>query len=318
MREKGFLCFGLVLLDILVSGVSRLPSHWEDSVLGAEVSRAVGGGAANSAAALGKLGARASVAGMIGSDDFGDVILSMLERSCVDASNLLRSKEEPSGVSIGLINPDGQRCFIVSRGANQRLDAAGLCSLNPDDCHFLLINGFFQFPQAETCLLHSVKQYSESGVQIAFDMASWDPSDRWMAAIKPFAPLIDVFFANSAQLKRLTCEEDLNAGAEMMLDLGVKTLVIKKGHSGCDIHDGHEIISVRSPDVSVIDTTGAGDVFDAAYILGVSKGWKPRLCGAFANTVAGLSCESLGAGAGVPDYERAVEAMNSFYPKGGF
>ncbi|MDR1537074.1 MAG: hypothetical protein LBU32_03600 [Clostridiales bacterium] len=71
------------------------------------------------------------------------------------------------------------------------------------------------------------------------------------------------------------------------------------------------VISASPPDVSAIDDAGA---FYAAYVLGVSKGWEPRLCGAFANAAAGLSRERQGAWAGVPDFEQTLEAMNRLYP----
>ena len=311
--NKKFLCFGLVMLDILLTGVEKLPEHWEETVFAKEVFRSTGGGASNSAITLGRLGAMVELAGKIGDDDFGSAIADELRKNGVSTEKLLRQAGVPSGVAMGLVNPGGKRCFITARGANNHLDPKEFDISFKGRYDFFFINGFFQFPQAEAALLELSRELSQKGVKIAFDMASWDGSGRWMQAAAPFLPVIDYFFTNSSQLEALTKEREQDSGAAFLIEKGAGKIIVKMGARGCKIY-GEETIEVSAPDLPVKDTTGAGDSFDSAWLFAHALGWTDYECGAFGNMVAGINCGSLGATGGVPGYDTALKEMARHYP----
>jgi sugar/nucleoside kinase (ribokinase family) len=301
------------MLDILISGVGKLPEHWEETVFAGNFFPFVGGGAANSAITLGRLGAVVEIAGKIGGDSLGELINAGLHENGVLTSNLLRQKKSTSGLAIGLVNPEGKRCFITSRGANDSLDPREFNFSKKEQFNIFFINGFFQFPQAEGALLEMIKEFRQAGVRTAFDMASWDGSGRWMRAVVPFLPYVTCFFCNTFQLEALTGQKDQDAGAELLLDQGVGEVIVKMGALGCTIYGIDPPIHIVAPDFPIVDTTGAGDSFDAAYLFGLSKGWTPFECGAFGNTVAGINCGNFGATGGVPNYEIALREMTRYY-----
>lgn len=312
-QQKRFLCLGLIMRDILLSGVPELPSHWEQTLVGKAVKSDTGGGAANSARTLGRLGVEVCLSGRVGRDSFAHAVEEDLKQDGVDLAYLKADETLSSGVAVALIGESGKRCFTTVRGANQVYGAEDLREVPWNEFGFVHINGYFQFPSLEPELPSLLEQVKEAGCTVSFDTASWDPSGRWYESIHPFARYIDYFFANAAQLFQLTGEQDPREAAVFLRREGVGCVVAKLGEQGSvTFLDGEEVL-VSSYPVEAVDTTGAGDSFDAAYMYGVAQGWSQRECGQFANTVAGLNCTRIGATAGVPDLETALELSKKHY-----
>lgn len=312
--DDRFLCMGLIMRDILVCGIKELPQHWEQTLVADHIISDTGGDAANSARTLGRLGANVALSGRLGDDAFGAAISSSLKTDHVDTHFLHFDPCLSSGVAVALVRDDGKRCFTTVRGANEQYCQQDLKDISWNDYPYIHINGYFQFPALEKDLPDLLKEAQAHNCTISFDMASWDASGRWYESIQPFARYIDYFFTNDAQLEQLThCRQIEDAASFLMRD-GVKNVVAKLGSKGCICFcENKPAVSVAGYKVAAIDTTGAGDSFDAAYILGISKGWDTKTCAQFANIVAGSNCTKAGATAGVPDYETALLLMRSYY-----
>lgn len=312
--QPRFLCLGLIMRDILISGVPELPSHWEQTLVAGGISSSTGGGAANSARTLGRLGARVSLSGRLGRDDFAAAIRSDLAADHVNTDLLLTDNAASTGAAIALVRGDGKRCFTTVRGANSNYCAQDLSSIPWDAFPFVHVNGYFQFPALEPDLPALLAQAKAAGCLVSFDTASWDASGRWFESIRPFAQYLDYFFANDSQLEQLTNCSDPAQAAAFLMGSGVKNVIAKLGGDGCiGYYADGSAIPVGPYPITAVDTTGAGDSFDAAYILGVSKGWDPETCLQFSNTVAGINCTRLGATAGVPDLPTAIARMEDHY-----
>lgn len=307
-----FLCAGLIMHDILIQGVSSLPQHWEDMVTGQSAYSDTGGGAANSARTLGRLGADVEIIGRIGNDGFAGLIRDSFRRDHVSTDHLIVDWEKPSGIAAALVADDGQRCFATVQGCNRSLCLDDFSGIDFADYDFVHINGYFQFPSLEKDMAALLLRARSEGCIISFDTASWDPSGKWYETIRPFSGCIDYFFANEAQILKLTGRPDIGSAAQYLLRDGVRHVIVKRGGEGSILYEGSgDTCESEAFSGPILDTTGAGDSFDAAYMLGVSKGWSPAVCGRFANTVAGLNCRELGATSGVPDYQKAVCAMET-------
>lgn len=313
MQKKKFLCTGVIMADILATGLEKFPEHWEETVQSERVVLSPGGGAANSAIAFACLGAAVDLLGKIGIDYLSDFLEAGLLEKHVGTAYLSKTTRKNTGVALGLVHKNGKRCFVTEKGANECLAEVNFMEINLSVYHTLLINGFFQFSSAENTILAFTEKASAQGITIGFDMASWDSSGRWMQALLPFLPWIDYFFTNDAQLEQLTGEASSLKGAKYLLSLGVDTVIVKLGARGCEVIQEALHIKIPAPDLPVVDTTGAGDSFDAAYLLGIEKGWTHEVCARFANVVAGLNCGKYGATGGVPEFEEALEAVKKIY-----
>ncbi len=315
-RQKKVLCFGLVMADVLVSGLDRLPQNWEEAVGGEASMIAVGGGATNSARTFARLGEAVDLLGRVGGDYFGEFVRRDTESCGVGCSALASDPGRTTGVAVGLVHKNGRRCFVTAQGANRGIDKTDFERVDLSGYDFMHINGYFQFPGIEPDLRNILEDFHRQGGRVSLDTASSDPFGRWYAAVEPFVDCIDYLFLNESQLLKMTEKDTVEQGAQMLLDAGVKNVIAKLGTQGCRVFDSTGGSTTVPPlPVPVVDTTGAGDSFDAAYVIGLRRGWSTLRCARLANTVASLNCGKLGATAGVPGWDIALQEMEAFYGK---
>jgi ribokinase len=109
-----------------------------------------------------------------------------------------------------------------------------------------------------------------------------------------------VLMPNAIELEQLTGEEDYRKGADYMISMGVKIVGVKLGAKGCYVTDGQEKLTVAPFKVKAVDTTGAGDAFDAGFLYGLIREKSLYECGQLGNFVASRSVMAMGARAGLP------------------
>jgi ribokinase len=105
---------------------------------------------------------------------------------------------------------------------------------------------------------------------------------------------------NALELEQLSGEADYRKGAELMLQLGVKIVAVKLGSKGCYVTDGNERFTIEPFKVKAVDTTGAGDAFNAGFLYGLINNKSLPECGQLGNFVASRSVLAMGARAGLP------------------
>jgi ribokinase len=116
----------------------------------------------------------------------------------------------------------------------------------------------------------------------------------------------DVLICGTGFGPALTGMSDLWEVGEAILELGPRIAVQTEGKAGAWTVTAQERFHTPSFDVEVVDTTGAGDVFHGAYIVGLLQGWNPREIAWFATAVAGLKCRQLGGRAGIPTFDETL------------
>ena len=116
--------------------------------------------------------------------------------------------------------------------------------------------------------------------------------------------LAHIVFSSMEDASILFSSGSAKDAAKRFLEFGPSTVVVKLGANGCLVATRKEIFEIRSFEVSVVDATGAGDAFDAAFLSGILEGWDLRRCARFANAVGALT--TTGKGAVNPIPERSV------------
>jgi sugar/nucleoside kinase (ribokinase family) len=153
------------------------------------------------------------------------------------------------------------------------------------------VASYFLQPYLQEALPGLFERARSFGLTTSLD-TNYDPSQQWRGFDRLLS-VTDIFLPNEAEAKSLVHVEDVNEAAAV-LGGKVKTLAIKLGARGAlGVRDG-ETISVPSIPVSVVDTVGAGDSFDAGFIYGVLQGWPLEkilrvgtVCGALSTRKAG-------------------------------
>ncbi|MBA2598543.1 MAG: hypothetical protein H0V00_18130 [Chloroflexia bacterium] len=302
--EGRIVCVGDALVDVIVR-VGELPQRGR-SVWGPPPVRVAGGTAANVAAGLAHLGRAVAFVGRVGEDDNGRFLTDDLRARGVDVEGVVRDPAAATGVAISLVEPDGERTFLAcALGAAQtRLadeDVVLLCAQTPAAV-FLTGLLLLEEPARRTTRRLAARLH-EAGITTYFD-----PNVRHPSAIMP-PPLREAMQALAGMA------DVVLAGEEEIHDLGLaprpgQCFAIKRGARGAHLWiGGTSAFAVKGHAVDVVDATGAGDAFAAAFIAAYQDGQSEREALAFANAAAALSVKHLGARA-MPDRDAVTRLLH--------
>jgi sulfofructose kinase len=303
MADLDVVGLGMAVLDVLIR-LKDMPT-WEH---GSSISafRLDGGGPVGTAmAAAARLGARAAYIGTAGNDVAADIKLRELERYGVDLRWVVRRPVPESQVVLVYVDErTGERVF----SGLQRL---GESLLRPEEldrqaitsAEYLHLDGF----HAEAAL-QAARWMKEAGKKVVLDAAkhSGPLVDRVFGHMKELIGCVDILISGSGFAPALTGKDDIWEAGEAVLEFGPSIVVQTEGADGSYTVTRDERFHMPAFPVEVVDTTGAGDVFHGAYIVGLLQGWDLRQITAFSTAVSAIKCTKLGGRAGVPCFEDAV------------
>lgn len=279
---------GDINVDVITSKIGDMPGR-DSQILVHSVEFSSGGCAANFAKALSRLGTPVRFVGRVGDDFFGNFL-----RSGFGDVDLRLSVGDRTGVTVGITFEDDTRSFLTYPGSNSGLTVDGI-DLELIEGRCLHIASFFLQGLRENT--KEILDFAHGrGMITSFD-TGWDPGG-WSSAdrdlVKDVLPGVDLFFPNVKEGRAITGVGDERTICRRLLDLGLKLVALKCGKKGCCIASEDAYSFVPSFRVDSVDTTGAGDVFDAAFVYGFLKDWDLERIGRFANAAAALSTTGYG------------------------
>ncbi len=290
---------GSLNMDIAALG-PRLPQPGE-TLLGSHFHTAPGGKGANQAYAAAKLGGAGSTAmlGRVGDDDFGrQMIANLVSVGC--AVDGVRCVAGASGVALILIAESGQNCIVVVSGANDRFSPEDIAA----DAQ-LLRGARYALLQLEVpmaTVIAGARAARAAGLEVILDPA---PAPEHLPA--ELLQYVDVLAPNETEALALVGrrpaevsvdEAHTIAGALQLR--GVRHVIIKLGAQGCLLLEGGTATHVPAPIVKAVDTTGAGDSFNAAFAVACAEGASRLDACQFAVHAAAIAVTSMGCQASVP------------------
>lgn len=303
---------GNVLIDILVRvseedilklGLIKGSMHLTDGeerdrivnlVRSLEAVYECGGSAPNTIITLAALGVPVALSGKIGPDDFGRRYSERLTEHGV--TSYLSEAEGHTGSSIILITPDSERTMNTSLGVNRTYSPA---DINPEAIeaadYFFFTGYMWDTVNQKNALLKAIDIAKSTGTTIVFDAA--DPFAVHRAEGE-FISLIrdhfDIVLANTEESRILFDGAEPEAAVQRLSDL-CDIAVIKDGCRGSFIRRGSESHHIPVFPANTTDTTGAGDIYAAGLIYGLSSGWNLYRSGLFASYLAGRIVSVTGA-----------------------
>jgi sugar/nucleoside kinase (ribokinase family) len=253
---------GELNVDLIMSGCSRWP------VPGAEVNvdgctMTLGSSSAICAVGLARLGRPVSFVGLVGCDRWGDYCVDVLREAGVDVRHVARDPTVPTGVTVSLSSPDG-RGLVTFPGATAALTPSRL----PDHLfagrRHLHVSSFFLQGGMRGSWRSIVERARIDRWTVSLD-SGCDPDDAWCDDVRDLVRLVDVFLPNDVELAGVTgCYDPVRALAS--LENGHTRTIVKLGAAGCmTLVDGRPVL-VAPPPVNAVDTTGAGDSFNAGFL----------------------------------------------------
>jgi len=300
---------GSIHMDYVIS-LDRMPRLGE-TLIGKGFKMTPGGKGANQAVAAARLGAEVYMIGRVGEDLIGDELLRNFERNGVKTDHVKRAKTH-SGVALIFVDSSGNNIIGVAPGADyhvSREDVDEALKDLGDRINILLLQLEIPIDVVE----YAVKKFSEKGVKIILNPAPYHPLSS--------ETLSKVFIAtpNEVELElmsgvKIASDRDLvRAGREAIEKLGIKNLVVTLGSRGAMIITEKEEKLIPAFKVKPIDTTGAGDAFNGALAVALSKGKSLEEAVRYANAAGALSTLKIGAQEALP----TSEEVERFFEESG-
>ncbi|MCP8309844.1 MAG: carbohydrate kinase family protein [archaeon] len=298
------LAFGDIVLDLIVP-VEHFPIKEEDVQIAQYIKREAGG-VCNFLIAASKLGLKAGIVGCIGDDENGRFIRDLLDKEGIDVTGINLMKGEKTAIVLVLVDKDGKHAFIGVHGVGIEL-CQSIDKIKSSKAIYTSGHTLIRSPSLDLTL-EAMKKASNLRIPVFFDPGPL--VDKIQPNILNDALAnTDTLLLNSIEAEALTKTHRLKEASKILLKKGVKTAVIKLGANGCFIAQEDFSIHLPSFKVPVIDTTGAGDSFNAAYVYGYLKQLPINHIGIVANAFGALKVTKLGGGTQVPSKRELVNFL---------
>jgi len=273
-----------------------------------DASLVIGGSGAIAACGAARLGLRVAFAGVVGDDVFGRFMLEALGERGVDTRGCLVDPHRPTGLSVILSRRD-DRAILTSVGtiADLRGEIVDLDLLR--STRHVHVSSYFLQRGLQADLPGLFREAHGAGATTSVD-PNWDPEQEWDGGLLSLLSQTDCFLPNSAEARAITGIDDVDVAAEALAERGA-TVAVKFGQGGGLAIAGDEVVRSEAIPAAVVDSTGAGDGFDAGFLAARLAGWPLGRCLQLAVACGSLSTRAAGGTAAQPTMQEALAAMEA-------
>ena len=303
MKKLDVVGFGALNVDKLYN-VNKI-THEDEEAFITDFNQFCGGSAANTIIGLSKLGMKTGFIGKISKDTDGNILLKNLKDENVNTDGIIINEDGRSGEVLGFVDREGQRALYVYPGVNDLIQPKEINLDYLEDSKILHLTSFVG---------ESIKAQEYILTEIPDNITvSLDPgriyAERGMNFLKNILKRTDIILINEEELKHLTGNKynTYEERVEVLFEQDIKIVVVKRGDKGSYITNGMESYIIEPVEVNCIDTTGAGDAFNAGFLYGFNKGEDIYKSGQIGNFVASCCIQESGAIKGLPKINELIE-----------
>jgi ribokinase len=288
VRPPEVLVIGDANPDLLVTG-DVVPQFGQVEKLVDSADLVMGGSAAIAACGLARLGVPTALAAVVGDDHFGEFVRAELTAAGVDTRWIRTDPAVATALSVVL--SAGDRAILTFPGT---LATTGPDVVDPDllsQVRHVHSASMFLQPRLAPHLPGFFKTAVDAGATTSLD-TNWDPKALWQGVFE-LLRYTSILFPNAAELLAITKCPDIDSAVARVTALGCR-VALKDGASGGRLWEGPTAVTVAAPATDVVDTTGAGDSFDAGFISAMIEGLSGTGCLERAVRCGSLSTRSVG------------------------
>ena len=292
----------------MVIKADHLPKPGE-TILGGTFFMNPGGKGANQAVAAARLGSNVTFISKIGNDIFGRQAIQLFEEEGINTSYIFSDPNNPSGVALITIDNQAENCIVVASGANALLHPKDIVKAMPaiEEASFVLMQLEIPIDTVEfiTELANRGKMRIILNPAPAPTKALSDNLMRNLYIITPNrveAEMLTGIKVNDIDSAKLA--------AKALQEKGVEIVIITLGEQGALILDNNVFIEIPAEKVTAVDTTAAGDVFNAALTVALSEGRYIVDAVKYANKAASIAVTRLGAQSSAPYKSEVILLAN--------
>ena len=284
------LVIGELNVDLILSGCSQVPAFGTEVTVDG-FAMTLGSASAICAVGLARLGRPVSFVGKVGADSWGEYCVHVLKSAGIDVQGVKRDSGVQTGVTVALTGAS-DRALITYPGATEALSADDLPdTIGAGRCH-LHVSSFFLQAGMRRSWRVVFERARQAGWSLSLDPGC-DPENAWASDLRELLPFVDVLLPNEVELTAIAGlqnpEEALRA-----LHTDRTTVVAKIGAAGSIALEDGRLLRVAPPPVTAIDSTGAGDSFNAGFLHAWLDGQPLRSCMRVGVACGALSTRALG------------------------
>lgn len=284
-RRFDLLVAGELNPDVIVSDLDVRPVFGQVERLVDGIRMTVGSSSAITACGAARLGLRVAFVGVVGDDLFGRSMLEELTSRGIDVDGCRVDPGLPTGATVVLSQP-GDRAILTALGSIAALSAEDLPVERLGQARHVHVGSVYLQDQLRRELPQLFERAHRAGATTSFD-PNWDPADTWDEGLDALLATTDVVLPNRAEVRRMTgLDDDLAAARSLAARSlaaggagpgrgsgpgrgGGPVVAVKLGAAGgLAVAGAGSDVRVVAPSVPVVDTTGAGDAFDAGFLAG--------------------------------------------------
>lgn len=262
----------------------------------------IGSSSAIFACAAARLGLKVAFVGVCGNDVFGRFMLEEMKKRQVDIDPVLVRADEQTGVSV-ILNRGADRAILTYPGLIPSLAADDVADVLMRTARHVHVASYYLQTGLQPGLAELFVRAHAHGLTTSLD-TNYDPSKGWqgMASLLPHT---DVFLPNEAEALAIVHANDVEIAAKRLAEQA-GLVAVKLGARGGLACKGGEITRAESIDVDVVDSTGAGDAFDAGFLHGFLNSWALDASLRLACVCGALSMRQAGGTDGQPTLDEAM------------
>jgi hypothetical protein len=270
-----------------------------DELSGVPISRCAGGSAANTIIGVADLGGKAAYAGKVGNDKLGDFCLEDMRKMGVEIE--VPQAEGQTGTCVVLITEDAQRTMLTHLGVSSTLTPDDIDEEEIEKAKYVYIEGYlFTGEETKAAALKAIELAKANNVKVAFTVS--DPfliglfrEHFWQLIEGP----VDLLFCNLEEARSLTGKDDPIDCAQY-IHQSAENVALTLGGDGSILMHENEAIPIEGVPTKAIDTTGAGDMYAAGLLYGITNGFSWQEAGHLASHAAAKIVSQMGARLGEP------------------
>lgn len=234
-----------------------------------------GGSAANTIVGIASLGARAAYVGKVRDDEVGHLYTRDIRAAGVAFETTAAANGPATGCSYILVTPDGERTMNTYLGAAQELMPADIDAEQIAAAAFVYLEGYLWDPKsAKEAFVKAATIAHQANRRVALTLSDSFCVDRYRGEFLDLMRngTVDLVFANEAELRSLYQTSDFEAALKQLRsDIGLAA--VTRSEKGCVVASKDGVTAVPAfPVKKIVDTTGAGDLFAAGFLFGLSRG----------------------------------------------
>jgi ribokinase len=290
MENSSICIIGNLNTDIIIHKVPHLPK-WGQEVIGKSHIKVSSGQAAYTGFALRKLNIPTSIISNVGDDLEGKKILLDLANSGINIKGCEVIHNGITGITVAIVREDGERAFVSDAACLNKFSKSIILKHwdQTISASYVMLVGLFFLPGLSLYDAASLAKKAQSEGKTTILDTGWDV-DNWQQEtilnLRKLFSHINIFLPNLDEACAITGKQHPKAAAQCLHEYGIETVIIKMGAKGSFGSSNSEIISLPAFSVKVYDTVGAGDVFNAGFLLGHIRGYSIKDCIAFGNAAS--------------------------------